>query len=151
MSAGNTSSTEGPDTASTGTMSTAEATRSTRSTHTQNTLILKTINFIQPENTTSIRRIYSRNTASTRHTPVAFCKQMGMELSNRCTNGQIILLTLSIHTAHIQSTPSTRSTNGRNASTTCSSRSTDMTLKCLEVHGVSTVSNPEILRVRKYP
>ena len=80
-----------------------------------------------------------------------FCKQMGMELSKLCTNGRIILHTPSV-TANVQSTPRFRSTNGRNAASTCSTRSTEPcnSLEILEVEGVSTVSNPDILRVRKY-
>ena len=116
---------------------------STRGTSIRNTWILKSINSIQTENTTSNRRIYSRNTASTRSAPVAFCKQMGMKLSNRRTNGRIILLTPSIHTAYIQSTPSTRSTHWRNAASTCSTRNTDRTLNCLEVQGVCTDRTPK--------
>ena len=74
--------------------------------------------------------------------PVSNCAshETPWKLSNRCTNGRIILLTPSIHAAHIQSTPSTWSANGQNAASTCSTRSTDRTLKYLEVQGVCTAS-----------
>ena len=114
------------------------------------------INSIQPENTTWYK--YSPYTLPKccRHSKYSscpsvniFCKHKGMELSNRCTICRIIIHTPE-YTAHIQSTPSTCSTNGRNVASTCSAGSTG-SREILELQGVSTVSNPEILRVRKYP
>ena len=65
------------------------------------------------------------------------------------------------YTAHIESilrilrvfwysTRSTSNTNGRNAASTCTTSGADP-WNTWEVHGVSKVSNPEMLRVRQFP
>ena len=82
------------------------------------------------------------------------CKTMGMKSSTRCSS---ILNTpsASIYSQHEQYH------NGRNTASACSTRNTSRPVvfavpavqnpAMLEVQGESTVSNPEILRVRKYP
>ena len=83
-------------------------------------------------------------------------KKRGINLSKRCTVGRSTTGSTS-YCAHWEccgtaSNRSTSSTNERNTAGTCITRSTEPCWNTLRVQGVSTtVSDPEILRVRKYP
>ena len=106
------------------------------------------INSIQPENTTSTRRTHSKFCQHSEYSSYPsvniFCKQMEMELSNRCTNGQNILHTPSILRIFRVLRVFVVSTDGMRLVRAVPAVQSPETL---EVQGKSTVSNPKILRV----
>ena len=92
------SNTEGPDTASTGTMNTTEAReQAVPAAQTSETLEYSSINSNQAGNTTSARRTYSRNTASIRSNPAAFCKYWEHLCNAQCCMVSLCRSFMSLH------------------------------------------------------